>query len=125
VLPFTDRHVALARSIAGQAAVALENHRLYRDIQNLFHGFVEAAVTAIEARDPTTGGHSHRVAELTTLLAREVNERGREDALVPQEHGIAPMAPLATVVHRRGRQLAQLAGSCGRSVLAALLTLVA
>jgi HD-GYP domain-containing protein (c-di-GMP phosphodiesterase class II) len=74
VLPFTDRHVALARSIAGQAAVALENHRLYRDIQLLFHGFVEAAVTAIEARDPTTGGHSHRVAELTTLLAREVNE---------------------------------------------------
>jgi HD-GYP domain-containing protein (c-di-GMP phosphodiesterase class II) len=74
VLPFSDRHVALARSIAGQAAVALENHRLYRDIQLLFHGFVEAAVTAIEARDPTTGGHSHRVAELATLLAREVTE---------------------------------------------------
>jgi len=74
VLPFSDRHVALARSIAGQAAVALENHRLYRDIQLLFHGFVEAAVTAIEARDPTTGGHSHRVAELATLLAREVSD---------------------------------------------------
>lgn len=74
VLPFSDRHVALARSIAGQAAVALENHRLYRDIQLLFHGFVEAAVTAIEARDPSTGGHSHRVAELATLLAREVTD---------------------------------------------------
>lgn len=74
VLPFTDRHVALARSIAAQAAVALENHRLYQDIQALFQGFVEAAVTAIEARDPTTGGHSHRVAELTTLLAREVHD---------------------------------------------------
>lgn len=74
VMTFSDRHVALARSIAGQAAVALENYRLYGDIQQLFSGFVEAAVTAIEARDPTTGGHSHRVAELTTLLAREVNE---------------------------------------------------
>jgi HD-GYP domain-containing protein (c-di-GMP phosphodiesterase class II) len=74
VLPFSERHVGLARSIASQAAVALENWRLYRDIQSLFLGFVEASVTAIEARDPTTGGHSWRVAELTTLLAREVND---------------------------------------------------
>ncbi|MSP56660.1 MAG: GAF domain-containing protein [Myxococcales bacterium] len=74
VLPFTERHVGLARSIASQAAVALENWRLYRDIQNLFQGFVEASVSAIEARDPSTGGHSWRVAELTTLLAREVSE---------------------------------------------------
>lgn len=74
VLPFSERHVGLARSIASQAAVALENWRLYRDIQNLFQGFVEASVTAIEARDPTTGGHSWRVAELTTVLAREVGD---------------------------------------------------
>ena len=74
VMPFSERHVGLARSIASQAAVALENWRLYRDIQNLFQGFVEASVTAIEARDPSTGGHSWRVAELTTLLAREVSD---------------------------------------------------
>ena len=74
VSAFTDRHVALARSIASQAAVALENWRLYREIQALFDGFVEAAVTAIEARDPSTGGHSWRVAQLTTLLAQEVSD---------------------------------------------------
>ena len=64
--------MAVARSIASQAAVALENWRLYQEIQALFDGFVEAAVTAIEARDPSTGGHSWRVAQLTDLLAREV-----------------------------------------------------
>ncbi len=70
---FTRRDVALVRSIAAQAAVALENHRLYEDIRRLFDGFVEAAVNGIEARDPATGGHSHRVAGLTVALAEEVN----------------------------------------------------
>ena len=70
---FSRRDVALVRSIAAQAAVALENHRLYEDIRQLFDGFVEAAVTGIEARDPATGGHSHRVAALTVALARAVN----------------------------------------------------
>ncbi len=70
---FSRRDVALVRSIAAQAAVALENHRLYEDIRRLFDGFVEAAVTGIEARDPATGGHSHRVAGLTVALARAVN----------------------------------------------------
>jgi len=72
VEPFGAWHVDISRSIASQAAVAIENYRLYRDIQGLFDGFVEAAVTAIEARDPSTGGHSYRVAELTTRLAHAV-----------------------------------------------------
>ena len=70
---FTDRDVELAGSIASQAAVALDNFRLYHDIRTLFDGFVDAAVTTIEARDPTTGGHSKRVARLTLALARAVS----------------------------------------------------
>ncbi len=81
VLPFTERDADLARSIASQAAVAMENHRLYSDIRNLFHGFVTAAVTVIEARDPSTAGHSHRVAELTTRLARAVSDSNESDFL--------------------------------------------
>ncbi|MCB9759972.1 MAG: GAF domain-containing protein [Alphaproteobacteria bacterium] len=74
VMPFTDPDEDLARSIASQAAVALESHRLYQDIRKLFDGFVTAAVTVIEARDPSTAGHSHRVARLTTRMARAVSE---------------------------------------------------
>ena len=81
VLPFTERDADLARSIASQAAVAMENHRLYSDIRNLFHGFVTAAVTVIEARDPSTAGHSHRVAELTTRLARAVSDSSEKEFL--------------------------------------------
>jgi HD-GYP domain-containing protein (c-di-GMP phosphodiesterase class II) len=71
--PFTDADAVLAGSIASQAAVAIENYRLYREIRTLFDGFVDAAVTAIEARDPSTGGHSHRVATLTLALAEALD----------------------------------------------------
>lgn len=69
VLPYGDREVELVQSLAGQAAVSIENGRLYRDIENLFEGFIKAAVIAIDQRDPTTSGHSVRVATLTCDIA--------------------------------------------------------
>jgi HD-GYP domain-containing protein (c-di-GMP phosphodiesterase class II) len=74
VHPFHERSVRLALSLASQAAVAYENRKLYNDIQTLFEGFVKAAVTAIEQRDPTTSGHSLRVAAYTQGLAEIVDQ---------------------------------------------------
>ncbi len=73
VLPFDQRSVDLVSALASQAAVAIENGRLYEDIERLFEGFVTAAVTAIESRDPTTSGHSSRVATFTCGLAEAVD----------------------------------------------------
>ena len=69
VVPFEAEHLELIESIASQAAVALDNKALIDSIQALFEGFVKASVTAIESRDPTTYGHSGRVAALTVGLA--------------------------------------------------------
>ncbi len=79
VVPFTSVDQELVTSLASQAAVALENTRLIQDIRKLFHSFVQASVTAIESRDPTTSGHSGRVAELTVAVAEKVDslDRGR------------------------------------------------
>ncbi len=77
VRAFPERAVRLALSLASQAAVAYENSRLYQDIENLFDGFVNAAVKAIEQRDPTTSGHSHRVCEMTVALAEAVDREPR------------------------------------------------
>jgi len=74
---FPEHAVRLGLSLASQAAVAYENSRLYRDIENLFDGFVNAAVKAIEQRDPTTSGHSQRVCEMTVALAEAVDREGR------------------------------------------------
>jgi HD-GYP domain-containing protein (c-di-GMP phosphodiesterase class II) len=73
VVPYPPRFRDLAASLASQAAVALENSRLYQSIQTLFEGFVQASVTAIESRDPTTSGHSFRVADFTVALATAVD----------------------------------------------------
>ena len=73
VKPFDQQSQLVAQALAGQAGVALENSMLYSDIENLFEGFIKASVKAIEARDPTTAGHSFRVAEFTTRLAKAVD----------------------------------------------------
>jgi HD-GYP domain-containing protein (c-di-GMP phosphodiesterase class II) len=75
VLPYTDREVSIVQSLAGQAAVSIENGQLYQDIENLFRGFIKAASTAIDRRDPTTAGHSARVTRLTVLTAELVNRQ--------------------------------------------------
>jgi HD-GYP domain-containing protein (c-di-GMP phosphodiesterase class II) len=76
VLSFDEHALELVSALASQAAVAIENGRLYEDIERLFEGFVTAAVTAIESRDPTTSGHSFRVATLTVGLAEAVDRGG-------------------------------------------------
>jgi HD-GYP domain-containing protein (c-di-GMP phosphodiesterase class II) len=73
VIPFTSVDEELVTSLASQAAVAFENTRLILDIKNLFNAFVDASVTAVESRDPTTSGHSKRVATLTVGLAEKVD----------------------------------------------------
>ncbi|MGZ5493557.1 MAG: HD-GYP domain-containing protein [Thermoanaerobaculia bacterium] len=73
VVPFDQETVEIMRSLSGQAAVAVENNLLYESIERLFEGFVTAAVTAIEQRDPTTSGHSFRVADLTVELAKVID----------------------------------------------------
>jgi HD-GYP domain-containing protein (c-di-GMP phosphodiesterase class II) len=74
VVPFDEVAEGYIRALASQAGIALENMLLYGEVSTLFDGFVKAAVTAIEARDPTTSGHSERVARLTVNLAIAVNE---------------------------------------------------
>ena len=77
VLEYGEREVELVQSLAGQAAVSIENQRLYQDIENLFEGFIKAAVIAIDQRDPTTSGHSVRVATLTCDIAEVIDKVDR------------------------------------------------
>lgn len=72
-IAFDEIDVEYAEIVAQQAGIALENAMLTLEKEQLFDGFVNAAVTAIEQRDPTTSGHSHRVAKLTLGMAELIN----------------------------------------------------
>ncbi len=73
VVPFDERSEELLGMLAAQAGVSLETALLYAEIRRMFEGFVKASVEAIESRDPTTSGHSRRVAELSVTLAKIVD----------------------------------------------------
>src|SRR5436190_1769949 len=70
---FDEKDERLFSIIAGQAALAIENSLLLEEQERLIEGFVNACVTAIEARDPVTCGHSMRVSNYTVGLAEAVN----------------------------------------------------
>jgi HD-GYP domain-containing protein (c-di-GMP phosphodiesterase class II) len=74
VQPFHEGMVHLIQSIASQSAVAIDKARLIDDLEHTFEGMVYASVVAIESRDPTTSGHSERVAKLSVELAKAVTE---------------------------------------------------
>ena len=73
VVAFDERSEELLGMLGAQAGVSLETAMLYDDIRKLFEGFVKASIEAIESRDPTTSGHSRRVADLTVELAKTVD----------------------------------------------------
>ncbi len=70
---FDDHDERLFNIVAGQAALAIENSMLLEEQERLLEGFVNACVTAVEARDPVTSGHSFRVSDYTVALAEAVN----------------------------------------------------
>ena len=89
IVPFDDEVIDLLRAVASQAAVAIQKNDLLRQISQLFESFVQASVKAIEQRDPSTSGHSFRVAETTTALLAALPKSGVprfRDLIVSTEH---------------------------------------
>ncbi len=71
--PYSQWEERIVRSLASQAAISIERNQLQQSIENLFDGFVKASVQIIEARDPSTAGHSERVADITVRLSEEAS----------------------------------------------------
>ena len=73
IIPFNSDDVHLTESLSSQAAIALTNRRLLKQLEDLFESLINLINTAIDDKSPYTGGHCHRVPVLTMLLAEAVN----------------------------------------------------
>ncbi|NLE38519.1 MAG: HD domain-containing protein [Pirellulaceae bacterium] len=62
----------LMNSVATILGIQSGNIELYRQQSEMFAGVVRAMVSAIDAKDPYTRGHSDRVAQVSLCLAREL-----------------------------------------------------
>ena len=69
-VPFRAEIVPLVEALASQAAVALDNQMLIDAQRDLFRAVLKVFAGAIDAKSPYTGGHCHRVPELTNMIAR-------------------------------------------------------
>ena len=73
IVAFSRQEQSLLESLSSQAAIALTNRRLIKQMEDLFESFVTLINTAIDDKSPYTGGHCERVPALTMMLAEAVN----------------------------------------------------
>jgi HD-GYP domain-containing protein (c-di-GMP phosphodiesterase class II) len=69
---FDEYDLALLSALASQAAVAVDNSRLYDNIQQAYHEVILALMNTVEAKDEYTRGHSQRVSRGALGIAREM-----------------------------------------------------
>jgi len=67
---FNRGDLSLFLSLADQVAIALDNSRLYQELEEMFFQTTDSLADAIEKRDPYTGGHTQRVTQYSLAIAK-------------------------------------------------------
>ena len=75
---FNGGDLSLFVSLADQVAIALDNARLYQELEEMFFQTAEALADAIEKRDPYTGGHTQRVTAYSLTIGRHLQLKPSE-----------------------------------------------
>ncbi len=104
VTTFSKADQQLVESLASQAAIALSNRLLMKQLEDLFESFIGLINLAIDEKSPYTGGHCQRVPALTMMLA---------DATAQHQEG--PLAAFSmTEMDRYELKIAGLLHDCGK-----------
>ena len=69
---FSEQDLQFLSIICNQASIAIQNAKLYEDLDDLFTGSLKTLVAIIEAKDSITSGHSIRVTGFSLAIGEEL-----------------------------------------------------
>ncbi|MEW6040482.1 MAG: HD domain-containing phosphohydrolase [Elusimicrobiota bacterium] len=90
---FSTYDESLLTALAAQAAIAIENTRLYESQEYMFKNFIKTIAAVVDARDPVTMGHSDRVAKYSSAIGKAMGLSG----------GQMKMLEYAAILHDVGK----------------------
>jgi GAF domain-containing protein len=86
---FTPDHRNLVTELAAQAAVWIDNARLFKDREDVIFQSLVALANTSDARDRYTAGHSQRVTQYALMIARRMKYAPKDQgAWVRLERGV-------------------------------------
>jgi putative nucleotidyltransferase with HDIG domain len=78
----TSRDLSLLTILAKQAALAIENVKLYESIKKDQIAIIKALAATVDAKDHYTLGHSQKVSQYSVMVAEELGLSGREHEII-------------------------------------------
>jgi putative nucleotidyltransferase with HDIG domain len=103
---YTPEELELLSTIAAQASIAIRNARLYEEQQKIYLNTIHALVSAIEASDSYTRGHSERVTRYSIELGQKLNlapERLKVIERAAILHDIGKIGVDLTLLNKEGK----------------------
>jgi len=98
--------MGLLKTFAAQAALAIEETKLYENVHLSYFNTVHALVLAMEARDPYTKRHSERVTQYSLKIGKQLKLNDKELEILTYAskiHDVGKIAISDTVLNKPGK----------------------
>jgi len=103
---FQENDLEMLSAFADQAAVAIDNARLFDGLKSAYDETIKGWALALELRDKETEGHTQRVTSLTQVLAKKLGITGEDLVQIKRGsllHDIGKMAIPDGILLKEGK----------------------
>lgn len=107
---FCQDELEMLITIAAQAAIAIKNATLYEEQQQTYLNTIQALVSAVEASDSYTRGHSERVTRYSLEIGRRMNLSSDRLQVLERAailHDIGKIGIDLSLLHKEGKLTAK------------------